>query len=85
MKLLTSKQAAECWADGRPMARAPPDWAASERTNQSPCGSYGKKRTKKKEKWPVEAARVLFVGWPAVHLHVKSESQLTGRALPSKY
>lgn len=85
MKLLTSKQAAESWADGRPMARAPPDWATRQRTDRRPRGSYVKKRTKKKEKWPVEAARVLFVGWPAVNLHVKSESQLTGRALPSKY
>lgn len=45
----------------------------------------GEKEQNKKEKWPVEAARVLFVGWPAVDLHVKCESQLTGRALPSKY
>lgn len=50
MKLLTSKQAAESWADGRPMARAPPDWATRHRTDQRPRGSYGKKRTKKKGK-----------------------------------
>lgn len=82
MKLLTSKQAAESWADGEGATRL---GCEAEDQPEASWILREKKNKKKKEKWPVEAARVLFVGWPAVHLHVKSESQLTGRALPSKY